>query len=347
LADSDICTRATDNAIQKQDRMTDTDHIGEPLQKYPVVRTSDPENFRNTLTTVYGATALCLPDRDGFEARGNFIQLQDIALGFSSCTVPATVDFPEGDFARQQVALAGMATATTGCVATEIHSHQSSITSPDQSAKINYGPGYRQLIVRVKKAALERKLTLILGAKPKGKIEFEAATDLNRPHSQSLWQLILFVARQLDSTSAKLPPMALRQLQQAITINFLYANRHTFSGLLEQEEKDAAPRHVRRVEDYIEAHWDQAITIEKLAEVTDLSARAIFKAFQQSRGYSPMAFAKKVRLTHANEMLKTPDTKTSVTGVAFACGFANLGHFARDYREMFRERPSETLGRAK
>ena len=60
-----------------------------------------------------------------------------------------------------------------------------------------------------------------------------------------------------------------------------------------------------------------------------------------------MAFAKKVRLTHANEMLKMPDAKTSVTGVAFACGFANLGHFAKDYQEMFRELPSETLGRSK
>jgi transcriptional regulator GlxA family with amidase domain len=104
---------------------------------------------------------------------------------------------------------------------------------------------------------------------------------------------------------------------------------------------------VRRVEDYIEAHWDQAITIEKLADVTEISARSIFKAFQRSRGYSPMAFAKKVRLTHANEMLKMPDAKTSVTGVAFACGFANLGHFAKDYQEMFRELPSETLGRSK
>jgi len=35
-----------------------------------------------------------------------------------------------------------------------------------------------------------------------------------------------------------------------------------------------------------------------------------------------------------------------VTAVAFACGFGNLGHFARDYREVFGERPSMTLARA-
>jgi transcriptional regulator GlxA family with amidase domain len=45
-------------------------------------------------------------------------------------------------------------------------------------------------------------------------------------------------------------------------------------------------------------------------------------------------------------MLSAPDAETSVTKVAFACGFGNLGHFARDYRKAFGERPSETLAQA-
>ena len=59
-----------------------------------------------------------------------------------------------------------------------------------------------------------------------------------------------------------------------------------------------------------------------------------------------MAFARMVRLRHARERLSAPDPETSVTTVAFACGFGNLGHFARDYREAFGERPSVTLSRA-
>ena len=81
-------------------------------------------------------------------------------------------------------------------------------------------------------------------------------------------------------------------------------------------------------------------------EETGVGARAIFRAFQQSRGYSPMAFARMVRLKHARERLLAPDPETSVTTVAFACGFGNLGHFARDYREAFGEPPSATLARA-
>jgi transcriptional regulator GlxA family with amidase domain len=36
-----------------------------------------------------------------------------------------------------------------------------------------------------------------------------------------------------------------------------------------------------------------------------------------------------------------------VTDVAFACGFSNLGHFAKGYYTQFGERPSATLNAAR
>ena len=60
-----------------------------------------------------------------------------------------------------------------------------------------------------------------------------------------------------------------------------------------------------------------------------------------------MNFVKQVRLKHAKEMLTAPAPNKSVTSVAFACGFGNLGHFASDYRRAFGEMPSETLAGAK
>jgi transcriptional regulator GlxA family with amidase domain len=46
-------------------------------------------------------------------------------------------------------------------------------------------------------------------------------------------------------------------------------------------------------------------------------------------------------------MLMMPDKTTSVTSVAFDCGFTNLGHFAKDYGKCFGELPSDTLNRTK
>jgi transcriptional regulator GlxA family with amidase domain len=46
-------------------------------------------------------------------------------------------------------------------------------------------------------------------------------------------------------------------------------------------------------------------------------------------------------------MLRQDDAEVSVTEVAFACGFGNLGHFANDYFRRFGERPSESVRKAR
>ena len=60
-----------------------------------------------------------------------------------------------------------------------------------------------------------------------------------------------------------------------------------------------------------------------------------------------MAFLRQIRLQHAREMLLRSDADISVTEAAFACGFSNLGHFARHYFNRFHERPSDTVRRKK
>ena len=120
-----------------------------------------------------------------------------------------------------------------------------------------------------------------------------------------------------------------------------------FSHLLEIQDKAIAPAIVRRLEDFIEAHWREALSIDRLVAETGVSARSIFRAFDRSRGYSPMAFVKAVRLRHARAMLMSGDPGGSVTATAFQCNFVSAGHFARDYREAFGELPSETIARSR
>jgi len=144
-----------------------------------------------------------------------------------------------------------------------------------------------------------------------------------------------------------LPAAVCRELEQAVQIAFLHASRHPFSHLLESEERLPASWVVRRIEEYIEAHWQEAITIDRLAAEAGVSTRAIFRAFERARGYSPMAFAKAVRLKHARQILTSGDPAVSVTAAAFRSNFASPGRFAKEYREAFGELPSETLFRAR
>jgi AraC-like DNA-binding protein len=322
------------------------EHPADPLRRFPIFRTTDPEEFRNALLTRFGARRTEMKSPAHLLAQGNLAQLHSIGLVYGTSSVGVSVDYPEADRFRLLTALAGGGEATINGKTTRIDAHQSCMVSPGQPMRLATEAGHRWFNLRIDPCAFEQKLTYLLGARPRGKLEFAATVDRENPQVKNLWRLIRFFSELLDTQSDQLPRLVLRELEQAILVAFLHANRHTFSHLLDREDKDTVPSHVRRAEEHIEAYWDQAITIENLAEATGVGARTIFKAFQQSRGYSPMAFARMVRLRHAREKLSAPDLETSVTAVAFACGFGNLGHFARDYREAFGERPSVTLARA-
>ncbi|MGO4716601.1 helix-turn-helix domain-containing protein [Bradyrhizobium sp. 2TAF24] len=86
--------------------------------------------------------------------------------------------------------------------------------------------------------------------------------------------------------------------------------------------------------------------LTEVARRSGTSVRSLQRHFAR-HGLSAARVLKLIRLRRANNLLHEADTATSVTAVAFACGFTNLGHFARDYRGAFGELPSATLGRSR
>ena len=102
---------------------------------------------------------------------------------------------------------------------------------------------------------------------------------------------------------------------------------------------------VRAVKQHVDLNWDQPLNITDLAAAAGVNARTLFKHFKQDCGFTPQEYIKRVRLNHARAMLQMADKSTTVLGIALKCCFQNQGHFARDYRLAFGERPSDTLER--
>ncbi len=317
------------------------------LQKYPYFRAGSSEELRQALITRYGASDVKVEDTSELNAWGTFLQMTDIALGIIGTDKGFSFEFPEVDYVRQQFAIKGHSLTTTSGVTTEVDEHRACTTSLGRRMRVEWGAGHERLTLRVNMAAMDRKLTMLLGARPKAPIEFEPQTNVSLPYVQSLVRVMLFAGEQADATSDESPPLVLPELEQAVIVNFLAANRHAYSQRLEQQVGGAAPRHVQIAEEYIEANWNRPITIEALVEITGVSARALFRSFRERRGYTPMAFAKTTRLRRAKDMLGSGSPDTSVTAVAYACGFATMGHFAREYRQAFGELPSQTIARTK
>ncbi|MFC5142348.1 helix-turn-helix transcriptional regulator [Actinomycetospora rhizophila] len=107
------------------------------------------------------------------------------------------------------------------------------------------------------------------------------------------------------------------------------------------------PAHVRRAMAYIAANADSDIGIENIARAARVGPRGLQSAFQKSRGQTPMAFLRSVRMNNAHVDLVAGDrTKgDTVSEIAARRGFTNAGRFSVEYRKIFGCSPSYTLHR--
>jgi AraC-like DNA-binding protein len=321
--------------------------LGELFCRLPVFSTTDVGKMKETKAlSLINAEQISVPNAEGFKAWGNAYSFRNIALGYSYVSTGANIVIPAVDYARLQIPLLGKATTTIDGHTVAIYGNHFCVVSPHQSSRLGCEGPHSRLTLRIKASALEQRLAALIGTKPKTSLIFSPELSLDRPYVAGLLQLVHVFALQLDPTSVSLSRPALEELEDAIVITFLDATQHCYSHLLGGDARAASPREVRDAEEYIEANWNKPIRIEDLVAHTGVSARLLFRSFKKSRGSSPLRLAKMVRLKHAKEMLAAGGPNTSVTAVAFKCGFGNLGHFANDYREAFDELPSETLARA-
>lgn len=318
-----------------------------PPKRFQVFDTRDPDELAGRLGRLFGRVRLELPGRNaGFCGRMRYLALGDVGIVHGQYETGFRARFPDFNaFAGSPAPLRGAGAHEIGGRQVTVSKDRGTILSPG-GATLRYGPGFEHLSITVRPAALMGKLAATVGELRLGPLHFDPALASSDPQAKRLERLVQFVATEIE-LSWPMPPLLQSELQQAMMTSLLLASSSNYSSLLRGEPVPAAPWQVRRAEQFIEGNWDQPITIEALAAVTNVSARSLFSSFRAGRGYSPMEFVKRVRLDRARQRLSKPDAETSVTAVAFECGFGNPGHFARDYRRRFGERPSETLRRTR
>jgi AraC-like DNA-binding protein len=225
----------------------------------------------------------------------------------------------------------------------------SDLPSPLQRASkidIHFCAGHEHLALYMQPLAIMRKLNAMTGGGFGDNLVL-APSEVPRRETRLLGHLINLMVSEVDDTERPVSPLVIRELEQYGIMAFLVSHAHNYSHLFATAPKPQALWQLRRAEEYIEANWDRPLSIEALAGTLNVSMRSIYYSFKETRGYSPMAFLKQVRLRHAKDMLSCPDEATSVTSVAYTCGFGNLGHFAKNYFQVYGEYPSDTLKNAK
>jgi AraC family ethanolamine operon transcriptional activator len=101
---------------------------------------------------------------------------------------------------------------------------------------------------------------------------------------------------------------------------------------------------VRKAQDFIEANLHRPLTLKDISQAVFTSRRSLIYGFQDMFGMGPMSYLKIQRLNGVRRALLLADPKfNQVKEIAYDWGFWHLGHFCQDYKNMFRETPSQTL----
>ena len=153
------------------------------------------------------------------------------------------------------------------------------------------------------------------------------------------------IVRQLAQPNCSVTREAAYQLQWELVELFL-------QGVLFDESEDRklhsrpSARIVRKVEAWVEGRAPEKVQIADLCRALQVPRRTLQRAFTETMGMGPAAYLTRKRLKAARVALRgSAPASTNVTDIATRYGFWELGRFAREYRWLFGERPSETLSR--
>jgi AraC family transcriptional regulator, ethanolamine operon transcriptional activator len=101
---------------------------------------------------------------------------------------------------------------------------------------------------------------------------------------------------------------------------------------------------IRASMDFVDLHEGEYLSVEQLAAAAGVSERTLRDAFQRYFGVPPVRYLNRRTLHQVRRALKAADRSVAtVTKIATQFGVWELGRFARDYRFLFGEPPSETL----
>jgi AraC family transcriptional regulator len=154
---------------------------------------------------------------------------------------------------------------------------------------------------------------------------------------ETLWRLSLACANMLSTrTSGNTKHVAAFAHFLAIYI----AEKYTKVGAEKGDHRGGLPiARLRKVEDYVGAHLAESVSIEKLAELTELSPFHFSRAFKQSTGITPLQFVTRQRMLRAQQLIR--ETSRSLIEIALEVGYTSPSHFAQVFRRTVGMAPTE------
>lgn len=205
----------------------------------------------------------------------------------------------------------------------------------------------RVLVVGFDRQAIESVLAKLLDRELKQPLSFESTIDLDTNFGTSLKEFIEFLGRSGDLGLNITSRTIQEELASALLACLLKGVKHNYSDEILYRCQGAFAYYVKQASAFIEAHLQDEIELADIAAAVNISPRLLQKAFAQEYDCSPMRFVARSRLERIRQELeRSSDDATRIIDVMMSYGITQGGKFAKEYQQLFGEKPSDTLKRA-
>jgi AraC-like DNA-binding protein len=326
--------------------MNDT---AKPLNRFPVIHTTDLDEARNAVSDVYLPHHLVRAAAGPMAMTLNACGTRDLTIGYLTYQAETTLHMPApGDFYHLNL-------TTTGETVGSRKDHKTAGTTagrsglllmPDRDCSVKWSSDAEQLILRFSRSKLENHASDLLGQSTGEKpVEFDFGVDLTTARGRSLLASAEFMAAEMNRVDGIAEhPLIVDQLESFIMSNLLLAVPNTYTATLASPAPTVNLGRLKPVVDFMEANADEAITPAELARVGHMSIRTLHASFQQVLQTTPMDYLRSIRMERIRvELIHNQDPELKITDLAARWGFYHPSRFAAKYREMYGELPSETV----
>ncbi|WP_096779764.1 AraC family transcriptional regulator [Zobellella denitrificans] len=308
-----------------------------------LLASQDPAEVQHTIATLFKPHRLIIPDgTDRLDTCLHSIPLGQLSLnrlsyGNEVCIQPGRLD----DFFLIQMPLKGAAQIHAGTQDFHSQGDRGVIISPTLPLDMIWSQDCDQIMLKIDRQKLEQSCSSYLGRPIKAPLVFDLCLSWQ---SDLCWHGMMQYFSQMVK-QADYPALLKGQLEQLIIHTLLLTQPHNYSQDL-NKASSVAPRHVKKVEDYIDAHAEQDISPAMLAELAGVSLRTLYSGFRSFRNITPMEHLRNVRLHRVRKELLEAATTRSITDIATYWGFGHMGRFSAEYKKLFGENPNETRRKA-
>lgn len=111
------------------------------------------------------------------------------------------------------------------------------------------------------------------------------------------------------------------------------------SGGQSRRSREAGAEYVERAADYIRSHFQEDLTVSKLARYVGLNRSYLTTVFQNTLHISPQQFLMHFRMEYASQLLR--EGTLSVSEVARSCGYPDPLTFSKAFKRTLGVTPSQ------